>query len=295
MKWCLLFLRLLVFATVTGVIVKPMNAPGQQPANGEKEKLKGDWILVSNESRGIIAEIFGQVPEPDKIRIATFSDKEMKLKINGESHVIGSYHLDPAKTPKMMDLTITVGKGKKGTLQGIYKMEGNRLKMCFDSFGEARPTQFPAKARDPEKPFGRLSVLVFRRIGADPKQDALDRNKAKCASNLATLAEIMHDYVSEKRNYPTAAIYTKDGKPLLSWRVALLNRLDEDDLLKEFKTDAPPPASTGPMPAPGCAAACGQPETTRDRTDLKSATASEVFHFLQDESGRDGAWKDGGP
>src|SRR5262249_27803923 len=69
--------------------------------------------------------------------------------------------------------------------------------------------------------------------------DTLDQNKAKCASNLAALARIMHDYVSEIRSYPPAAIYSKDGKPLLSWRVALLNRMDEDDLLKEFKTDEP--------------------------------------------------------
>jgi Protein of unknown function (DUF1559) len=118
-------------------------------------------------------------------------------------------------------------------------LDGNHLKMCFDSFGEGRPTKFPVRAKDPEKPWGRLAVLVFRRIGADPKLDTLDRNKAKCAGNLATLARIMLDYLSENRSYPAAAIYSKDGRPLLSWRVALLKRLDEDNLLKEFKTDEP--------------------------------------------------------
>jgi hypothetical protein len=117
-------------------------------------------------------------------------------------------------------------------------MDGNQLKMCFDSFGEARPTKLPVRAKDPEKPFGRLSVLVLRRIGADAKQDALDQSKAKCARNLADLAEVMHLHVSDKRSYPPPAIYSKDGKPLLSWRVALLKIMDED-LLKEFKTDEP--------------------------------------------------------
>ena len=239
MKLFQLMLPVFLIAIITGIILRPMNAPGQQPAKGDNENLKGDWILVSNESRGIIAEIFGQVPEPEKIKIATFSDKQMTLKINGDSHLIGPYRLDPTKAPKTLDLTITIGKDKKATLQGIYELDGNRLKMCFDSFGEDRPIQFPVRAKDPEKPFGRLAVLVLRRIGADPKQDALDTNKAKCASNLATLARIMHDYVSEIRSYPPAAIYNKDGKPLLNWRVALLDRLDENDLLKEFKTDEP--------------------------------------------------------
>jgi uncharacterized protein (TIGR03067 family) len=234
----LLFASLLMVGTVTGAFVGPLNAPGQSPAKAEKEQLKGDWILVSNESRGIIAEIFGQVPEPQKLRIAAFSDKQLTLKVDGDSTPIGPYHLDPTRAPNTLDLTVDIRGGKKAILQGIYEVDGNHLKMCFDSFGEVRPGKFPVRAKDPEKPFGRLSVLVLRRIGADPKQDALDRNKAKCASNLASLAEIIFDHVQENRTYPTAAIYSKDGKPLLSWRVALLKSIDED-LLAEFKTDEP--------------------------------------------------------
>src|SRR5262245_11909106 len=226
-------------ATATGVIVRPMTAAGQQPGKAEKEKLKGDWILVSNQSRGIIAEIFGQVPEPDKIRIATFSDDQLKLKIDSDSRLVGTYHLDPTKAPKTLDLTIQIRLGKKATLQGIYELDGSHLKMCFDSFAEQRPSKFPPKAKDTDKErLERRAVLVLRRIGADPKQDALDQSKAKCARNLAQLAEVMYLHVSDKRSYPPAAIYSKDGKPLLSWRVALLKMMDED-LLKEFKTDEP--------------------------------------------------------
>ncbi|MBI3410826.1 MAG: TIGR03067 domain-containing protein [Planctomycetes bacterium] len=239
MKSSLLMLPLLLMGMVTGLIVDPLNAHGQQPAKTDKDKLNGDWILIANESRGIVAEIFGQLPEPDKLRTVTFSDDQMKLKIDDKSIPIGPYQLDPTKAPKTLDVTIKTSRGKKATLEAIYELDGNQLKLCFDSFAEERPTKFPTRAKDPEKSFGRLAVLVFRRIGADPKLDTLDRNKAKCASNLATLARIMHDQVSDERIYPTAAIYSKDGKPLLSWRVALLKRMDEDDLLKEFKIDEP--------------------------------------------------------
>jgi uncharacterized protein (TIGR03067 family) len=238
MKSSLLMLALLVVGTLTGVIVGPTNAHGQQPAKPETDKLKGGWIMVSVEARGIIAEIFGQVPEPEKIRTVTFSDDQMKLKIDGDSHLMPC-RLDPTTAPKTLDLTIDLRNGKKATLRGIYELDGSHLKMCFDSFGGARPTKVPVKAKDPEKPFGRISVLTLRRIGADPKQDALDQNKAKCARNLSTLAEIMYMHVQEKRTYPAAAIYSKAGKPLLSWRVALLQRMDQGDLLKEFKTDEP--------------------------------------------------------
>src|SRR5262249_22265264 len=177
---------LLFLGTATSIMVDPIDARGQDTAKTGKEKLQGDWILVSNESRGIIAEIFGQVPEPDKIRAITFSDVQVKLKIADRSIPIGPYNLDSTKVPKTLDLKIGLRAGKRATLQGIYELDGSHLRMCFDSFGDARPSKFPVRAKDSDKPFGLLSVLDFRRIGADPKKDALDRDKAKGASNLAT-------------------------------------------------------------------------------------------------------------
>jgi uncharacterized protein (TIGR03067 family) len=237
MKSFLLMMSLLAAGTVTGVIVFPMIGQGQQPAKADKEKLKGEWILVTNESRGIIGEIFGQVPEPDKIRMVTFSENQMTLKINGESTLIGPYQLDLTKTPKTLDLTIDLRQGKKATLHGIYELDGSHLKICFDSFGGARPGKFPRQAGGPGEKA--LAVLILRRIGADPKQDTLDQNKAKSAGNLGSLAEIFFNHVMEKRRYPRAAIYGKDGKPLLSWRVAILEQFGEDKLFAEFKTDEP--------------------------------------------------------
>ena len=38
---------------------------------------------------------------------------------------------------------------------------------------------------------------------------------------------------------PPAAIYSKDGKPLLSWRVAILPYLGLDNLYKQFHLDEP--------------------------------------------------------
>src|SRR5262245_1731147 len=146
MKLLRRLLLLLVAVTATGIVVFGMNALAQDPDKSDKEKLKDNWILVSNESRGIIAEIFGQVPEPDKIRIVTFADDEMKLKIGDRSVPVGRFQIDPSKAPKSLDITIKTRGRKKATLQGIYEFDGNHLKMCFDSFGESRPAKFPVKA-----------------------------------------------------------------------------------------------------------------------------------------------------
>ncbi len=39
--------------------------------------------------------------------------------------------------------------------------------------------------------------------------------------------------------FPTAAILDKNGKPLLSWRVALLPYIEQDALYRQFKLDEP--------------------------------------------------------
>src|SRR5262245_9623204 len=52
-----------------------------------------------------------------------------------------------------------------------------------------------------------------------------------------TLALAMHNYKADHTYFPPAAIY-EDGKPLLSWRVALLSVVDKG-LYQQFKLDEP--------------------------------------------------------
>jgi hypothetical protein len=50
----------------------------------------------------------------------------------------------------------------------------------------------------------------------------------------------MHNYNSTYNGFPAAAICDKKtGKPLLSWRVAILQYIEEEALYKQFKMDEP--------------------------------------------------------
>ena len=49
----------------------------------------------------------------------------------------------------------------------------------------------------------------------------------------------MHNYREAHGRFPAPAIQGKDGKPLLSWRVAILPYLEEDGLYQSFKLDEP--------------------------------------------------------
>jgi hypothetical protein len=84
--------------------------------------------------------------------------------------------------------------------------------------------------------FSPIFVLVLL-----PKLQYMSRGAANVQSqnNLRQMALAMHNYSDTKGALPPAAIVGKDGKPLLSWRVAILPYLGEDALYKQFKLDEP--------------------------------------------------------
>ena len=65
-------------------------------------------------------------------------------------------------------------------------------------------------------------------------------NRARSSNYLKQLAIVMQTYsdVNNGRLAP-AAVFDKDGKPLLSWRVLMLPYLEQDALYKEFHLDEP--------------------------------------------------------
>lgn len=58
-------------------------------------------------------------------------------------------------------------------------------------------------------------------------------------SHLRNFVIAMHNFHNDYNRLPNQAICDKDGKPLLSWRVAMLPYLEQDQLYKQFKLDEP--------------------------------------------------------
>src|SRR5438093_7201056 len=75
---------------------------------------------------------------------------------------------------------------------------------------------------------------------ADDKPAANEKEARQTSvNNLKQLALAMHNYHDTYGHLPPAALKNKKGKPLLSWRVALLPFVEEDKLYKEFRLDEP--------------------------------------------------------
>jgi hypothetical protein len=64
-------------------------------------------------------------------------------------------------------------------------------------------------------------------------------SRAQSVNNLKQLALAMHNYMSTYNRFPPQAIYSKDGKPLLSWRVLVLPYIEQDAVYRAFKLDEP--------------------------------------------------------
>jgi hypothetical protein len=56
-------------------------------------------------------------------------------------------------------------------------------------------------------------------------------------NNLKQIGLAFYNYHDSYRRFPAAAIYSKDGQPLLSWRVAILPFIEQDNLYREFHLD----------------------------------------------------------
>lgn len=63
--------------------------------------------------------------------------------------------------------------------------------------------------------------------------------RSQSMNSLKHIALSLHNYHDAYKGFPASAILSKDGKPLLSWRVAVLPYLDQEALYKQFKLDEP--------------------------------------------------------
>jgi prepilin-type processing-associated H-X9-DG protein len=59
------------------------------------------------------------------------------------------------------------------------------------------------------------------------------------ANNLKQLGLALLNYEDSHKRLPARAIFDKQGKPLLSWRVQILPYLEENELYQEFHLDEP--------------------------------------------------------
>jgi uncharacterized protein (TIGR03067 family) len=218
---------LAVLGAGLGLLARPgLSAQDDKPA---KSPLDGIWKGVAITAAG------NRIPDDEaKLLELTIAGDKVTAALRQKSKS-GTLKVDASKEPRQLDLQF---KGDQPQT-GIYRLETDTLTLCFSDDG-ARPTQFESK------PGSRTVLMVLRRhkvdlaaVKAQAEKIKLAAAKAQSENNLKQIALAMHNFHDTYANLPKNAMYSKDGKPLLSWRVAILPFIEENPLFMEFRQNEP--------------------------------------------------------
>lgn len=125
---------------------------------------------------------------------------------------------------------ITVG----GIVVGMTLLGSTTALLTYRSLA-AEPDDHPGARVEPTP----RTVDAPKKARQEAAEQAEAADRQRPVDNMKLLGLAMHNYHATNGMFPPAAVYSKGGKPLLSWRVLLLPYLDQDNLFKQFKLDEP--------------------------------------------------------
>ena len=198
--------------------------PDPMAKKTDQDGLQGVWKMVSLEVSGKKMD----ASELAGMRLIFKGDKVTVITGGSSGTEEGTFKLDPTKKLRQLDITL-LGQ----TMQAIYQLDGDKLTICGSEPGQekGRPTAFKTAET-------KTGLLVLERAKGE-RPDGFAANSQVSINNLKQIVLAMHNYHGTYNKLPGAAIYSKDGKPLLSWRVAILPYVEQQALYQQFKLDEP--------------------------------------------------------
>lgn len=116
------------------------------PFSQENSKpIEGTWVIEE-------AELGGK--KLDSLKGAKLTMADGKYEFQNDK---GDYKLSVVEKLKALDIIGKEGPNQGKTILTIYQLDGDRLKICYDLTGKARPTEFKTEAGS------RLFLVSYRR------------------------------------------------------------------------------------------------------------------------------------
>jgi uncharacterized protein (TIGR03067 family) len=115
-------------------------APKEDAARKDLEKMQGTWTLVALEENGKTAT----EARRQEFRV-TITGERFIFTVGGDTHD-GFYRLDPTRKPRAMDILLEEGPLKGKTKLAIYDFEGDYFKVAVPQPGKDRPKDFAPAA-----------------------------------------------------------------------------------------------------------------------------------------------------
>src|SRR5258707_405412 len=175
-------MRFRALTILTASLLIAADNPKEEATKKDLEQLKGTWVATSYVK--------------DMKPAAEADLKMMKLAVAGDQVTFtkgkdlrkSTYKLDPTQKPKAVDIVMIDGPDKDKTLQGIYEISGDELKICLAILDKPRPKEFAAKPETILETWKREKAPVAAKPAPPPFPD----------KNLeAAVREVLHEPQAE--------------------------------------------------------------------------------------------------
>jgi prepilin-type processing-associated H-X9-DG protein len=147
--------------------------------------------------------------------------------------------LQMGKQAAIMQAMSEINKGDDEVIRQAGQQYVQRLASAiFDSLRPERNGTRVAIKVETEASAATAGVAVSLLLPAvQAAREAARRNVS--TNNMKQIALAMHNYHDVYKGFPSRALVDQEGKPLLSWRVAILPYIEEQALYKQFRLDEP--------------------------------------------------------
>jgi uncharacterized protein (TIGR03067 family) len=130
--------KLLIIALAAAAI--PLaRAADDDAVKKDLAQLQGEWTMVSGSADG------QSMPDDTRKQMKRVcKGDEITVTMGGQIFLKAKIAIDPSKKPKTIDYDMTDGFSKGKKQLGIYELNGDTFKACFNSPGSERPKEFKA-------------------------------------------------------------------------------------------------------------------------------------------------------
>jgi uncharacterized protein (TIGR03067 family) len=132
-------LNKLLLVTLATLAISLARAADDEATKKDLAQLQGEWTMVSGSADGQsmsedMLKQMKRVCKGDEITVTMGDQVFLKAKIT----------IDPSKKPKTIDYDMSEGFSKGKKQLGIYELNGDTFKACFNSPGAERPKELKA-------------------------------------------------------------------------------------------------------------------------------------------------------
>ena len=198
------------FAILVAVVVGSpvvLAAEPEDAVQAELQRLQGTWLYESY-------TVDSKAEDAEKLKARTFLVGADAFLVRQDGKIIqaGKLKLDPEKKLKTFNGVVQAGTPKDAVLLGIYDLDKDTLKLCYDPTGGERPKEFKSAEKS-----GLVSAVLKRKTPAPAieiigkfRSETIESSGRKL-TNEVTIEKRGDAYLLSYRNSSGGLIYVATG------------------------------------------------------------------------------------